>query len=109
MRYQGEQPDGRLHRWTRYVGSVSVLPTRRASMDLCCRRSSSAQGTSAQEPSPTGRRAYLRGTREVFCAYLRPSEPSGQLAWPMLCTCSPRGSCEPGGRKCATARNMKRW
>ena len=40
------------------VGSVSVLPTRRASMDLCCRRTSSAQGTSAQL-SPTGRRDYL--------------------------------------------------
>ena len=40
------------------VGSVRTSPTRRASMDLCCRRTSSAQGTSAQL-SPTGRRDYL--------------------------------------------------
>jgi hypothetical protein len=47
-RDQGEQPDGRVHRRTRDVGSVSKSPTRRASMDLCCRRPSSDQGTAAQ-------------------------------------------------------------
>eukprot|EP00966_Prymnesium_polylepis_P142995 3300827-Prymnesium_polylepis.1 len=39
-RDQGEQPDGRVHRDGLDVGSVSESPTRRTSMDLCCRRSS---------------------------------------------------------------------
>eukprot|EP00966_Prymnesium_polylepis_P220240 5095030-Prymnesium_polylepis.1 len=42
----------------RNVGSVSNSPTRRASMDLCCRGTSSDQGTAAQLSS-TGLRAYL--------------------------------------------------
>eukprot|EP00966_Prymnesium_polylepis_P272635 6298768-Prymnesium_polylepis.1 len=40
------------------VGSVRTSPTRRASMDLCCRRTSSAQSTAAQLSS-TGLRGYL--------------------------------------------------
>jgi hypothetical protein len=39
------------------VGSISKSPTRRASMDLCCRRPSSDQGTEAQLSS-TGLRDY---------------------------------------------------
>ena len=39
------------------VGSVSESPTRRASIDLCCRRPSSDQGTAAQLSS-TGLRDY---------------------------------------------------
>ena len=73
------------------VGSVSALPTRRASMELCCRGTSSAQGTAAQL-SPTGRRGYLGGSRGVLCTYPRTSEPRWRRAWPMLCTGSPRGS-----------------
>eukprot|EP00966_Prymnesium_polylepis_P188419 4366566-Prymnesium_polylepis.1 len=41
----------------RNVGSISASPTRRASIDLCCRRTSSDQGTTAQL-SATGLRAY---------------------------------------------------
>eukprot|EP00966_Prymnesium_polylepis_P054174 1252358-Prymnesium_polylepis.1 len=77
-------------------------------MDLCCRRTSSDQGTEAQVSS-TGLRDYFATTHEalgrsfVRSTYLRTSEPRRQ------CTC-PRDPCdalhmftarvasEPGGR-----------